>query len=321
MIRLQNLIPTNLQEEKGKFLNDETYNPQFTYEQPIAAQSLTEQGLPQAKYLALAQAILDEAYAERTEEMLFESEGPKISQSEVTQKTKQFLQMHHLEHRYKIVWSSSFVSRTSVSTNAIKLRLPVDFRKEGLLGMLYHEIGTHALRRINYEHQPWFKKKKKYGFADYLRTEEGLAVLHSLIPHTVKLAFTAALRYQAVAVAQAGSFAEVWQFLKQYVDDQERRWTIAFRQKRGQTDTSQPGGFTKDLVYFEGMVDVWQYLKQHRFDSSKLYLGKLAHQDVLKAEAMNPSFKPLLPSFLAMHPDEYAKQLMLIGKSNFLEQL
>lgn len=321
MITLKNLVPKNLQEEKQKFFADNSYNPQFTYENNIEVSDLTEHGLPQEKYLTLAQKVLDIAYDGKTEEDLFSSEGALLAQSDVTQKVEQFLAMHGLEDRFAVTWSSSFISRASVSSDTIKLRLPCEFRQEGLLGMLYHEIGTHALRRINYEKQPWFKKKSKFGFGDYLRTEEGLAVLHGLIPHSQKLAFIQAIRYLAVYYALTTSFSELWHKLIPYVDDVERRWTIVVRQKRGLTDTSKPGAFTKDLVYFEGMIEVWKWLVAHEFDITTLYFGKIGHHDTEKAEMYNPSFQPKLPVFFTHFNQEYVEKILQIGEVNMIDSV
>lgn len=321
MSLISRLTPQNLIEEKEKFLVDNSYNPQFVYKDPVPLEKLYKYDKPQKKYLELAQEIIDRAYFGRNEQDLLMTEGKKISQKEVTQKTKAFLEMHGLLEKYEISWSSSYVSRATIGKDIIKYRIPADFRKEGLLGVLYHEIGTHAIRRVNYEQQPWFKKKKKYGFQSYLRTEEGLAVLHALLPKTFKMAYTTASRYLAVEFAQHHSFAELWKFIGQYIQDQETRWMVTFRQKRGLEDTSQPGGYTKDLVYFEGVIDVWHWLQKHDFDITHLYFGKMAFQDVDKAVEMNPHFKPLLPSFFVTNRDKYAQQMMKIGQENKIDQL
>ena len=318
---LQDITPINLLAEKQKFLAEPTSNPQFIYKNPIDEKKLTQYGVPQKKYLDLATAILEKTYFGRNEQDLYMTKGKKLSQEEVDRKIRSFLEMHRLEDRFNLVWSSSFVSRTTISSDTIKLRLPAEFRQEDLLGMLYHEIGTHAIRRINYEQQPWFKKKKKFGFSSYLKTEEGIASLHSLIPHSYKSAFVSAIRYIAADTANKGSFAETWAALEPYVEDLDRRWTIVFRQKRGITDTSQPGGYTKDLVYFEGLVEVWRWLSSQNFALADLYYGKLALEDVPKAVSMNPEFDPLLPSFYTHDFTNYRKQMLEIGEYNLLNQL
>ncbi len=312
------LIPTNLNEEKAKFFADQTYNPQFVYAAEIDQKKLNKYGKPSEKYLNIAQNILQKSYIGRNESDLFSMEGPHHTQKEVEEKIQTYLQIHNLEDRFKTVWSSSFVVRTSINQDTIKLRLPCDFRKEGLLGMLYHEIGTHALKRINYEQQPWYKKKEKYGFGEYLKTEEGLATLHFLLPHSFKLAFISALDYLTVSKAQNASFVETWNYLGNYVQDPNRRWMITLRKKRGLTDTSMPGGYSKDLLYFEGFVDVYKWLEKNNFDITSLYFGKLAMENAAQAVELNPNFKPALPSFFTTSPEKYAQEIKKIGEANEL---
>jgi len=318
MSLIKKLTPINLMEEKEKFFANENYNPQFIYEKITADKTLYKHGYPQAKYLDLAQTILEKTFYRHDEAELDKLKGASIGQGEVTKKTNDFLDIHQLGNRFKIVWSNSFVARATITADTIKLRLPADFRQQDLLSMLYHEIGTHALRRVNYEQQPWYKNKKEHGFKDYLKTEEGLAGLHSLLPLDFQYAYYPALNYVSVAYAQNHSFAELWSFLKKYIDNPERRWERTIRRKRGLEDTSQPGGFTKDLVYFEGIVEVWNYLKQNDFNITNLYLGKMAWEDVDKALQMNPGFKPLLPSFFEVDRDKYAEKLEKIGQTNML---
>jgi hypothetical protein len=315
---LKKLTPINLLEEKRKFFADEKYNPQFRYEKNVTDEILNKHGQPNSQTADLAQTIIDQAYYQKTETELRKLRGLQVNQQDVKNKIIEFLDMHGLKERFKLVWSNSFVARATITNNTIKLRLPVEFRQLDLLSMIYHEIGTHALRRINYEQQPWFQKKKKYEFKNYLQTEEGLAALHSLLPQNFQLAYQPALNYMAVKYAQKHSFAELWQFLTPYIDNLNRRWIFTFRKKRGLTNTSQPGGFTKDLLYFEGMVEVWQYLKKHNFDITNLYFGKMALEDIDKAVEINPNFKPLLPSFYVTDPAGYKQKMINVGKTNLL---
>ncbi len=321
MSLIQQLTPSNLLEEKEVFLADQNYNPQFRYEDPVSKDKLAKYGHTSTAMAELAQSILDKTYFGRNEQDLVALQGPLVPHKDVTEKVSSFLALHNLQDRYKIVWSSSFVSRATISSDTIKLRSTSEFRTEDLLGMLYHEIGTHAIRRINYEQQPWFKKKNKLGFSNYLMTEEGIASLHSLLPKTFQMAYSSAIRYVAVSYAQTHTFAELWKYLGKYIQDDETRWMVTFRQKRGVADTSQGGGFTKDLVYFEGLVRVWKWLSQHNYDITPLYFGKMALEDVFAATEMNPDFKPLLPSFFEAQPEKYAQIAENIGKENGFDQV
>lgn len=318
---LQKLTPINLIEEKEKFFADRTYNPQFVYEEDITEDFLKKHGLPQASYRTLAERILKHTFYGRNEADLLMLEGKLLSQHEVTEKITSFLAMHNLDKRFSIVWSASFVSRASIDKDTIKLRSTAEFREKDTIGLIYHEIGTHALRRINYEKQPWYMKKNKHGITtNYLRTEEGLAALHSLLPTNTKLAYSTAIRYAAVAYAQNHSFAELWDYLGQYIQNDETRWMVTFRQKRGLTDTKLPGGYTKDLVYFEGVITVWSWLAKNNFDPTRLYYGKIALEDIPVAEKINPNFQPMLPSFYVLNPKVYAEKMAIIGQeNNFME--
>jgi len=313
---LDKVTPINLLEEKEKFFADQTYNPQFIFTEPIDQDTLYRYGLPKKEYLDLAKEILDKTYFGRNEKDLIMLEGPILSQNEVNHKFTTFLKMHKLEERFSIVWSTAFTSRASINKNTIKLRNNAEFRKDGTIGLIYHEIGTHALRRINYEKQPWYRKKNEFGLTtDYLRTEEGLAALHSLLPKTFFSAFNSAIRYLAIHYSQNFSFSELWQYIGAYIQDRETRWMVTFRQKRGLTDTSQPGGMTKDLVYFEGMIEVWRWLRDNEYNPTNLYYGKIAHEDSAQAAAIS-SNNILLPSFYTLSQEIYKQKMEIIGLFN-----
>ncbi len=321
MSLISRVTPTNTTAQRLAFLENPNFNPQLTYEAPLTQEELEQFGKPQANYIELAQAILNMAYRHRNEADLNALEGALCSQQQVEASIQAFLKLHQLDVRFKVSFSHSYLSRASISATTLKMRLPLDFRKDGLFSTLYHEIGTHALRRLNYEEQPWYKRKVKYGFRPYLVTEEGLASLHGLLPQSYQVAHVAALRYLAVHWAQSGSFLDVWHQLGKYIQDPGRRWVIAIRQKRGIVNTEQPGGFTKDAVYFQGMVDVWRWLSQHDFNPSDLYWGKLHHDDISLAKSLKPNFQPRLPSFYLSNPKKYKKQLEEIGKINFFSQI
>jgi len=318
---IHHLNPLNIQEEKIKFFADPTYNPQFIYAETVSQENLEYYNHDANQYLEIAQEILDRAYLHRNAEDLKMLLGPEITQSEVTERIHQFLNLHGLDYQFEIIWSRSFMVRTSIGPNYIKLNSAATFRQDGVNSMLYHEIGTHALRRRNYEQQPWFKHKQKKGFHEYLPTEEGLAILHSLIPLKFQLAYKSALTYIAADWSRQYAFAKVYKKLERYIPNQEARWKKTLRLKRGLQDTSQPGGFSKDAVYFQGLVQVWHWLNRHDFNPTLLYFGKVSYQDVERAFSLNPTFKPLLPSFYRVDHAKYAQTLRQIGKENRLDQL
>lgn len=315
MSLLQRLTPTNLLEEKEKFFTDNSYNPQFVYEEEISEQDLYKYGLPKEELVKKAQSIVTNAFANgKTESDLVAEDGPIISQEKVTDMVSAFLKAHDLQDRISISWSSSYVSRATMSTDTLKLRSTAQFRHYDTIGMIYHEIGTHALRRINYEQQPWYKKKKKYGIVhSYLPTEEGLASIHSLLPKKNKSAYSTALRYLAVDFAQNHGFVELWNFLTPYVDEIEKRWMICVRQKRGMTDTSYGGGFTKDLVYFEGTLNIISWLSRNNYNCKNLYIGKISTHDLELAIPLSKIDSIIYPKFFN---ENYLEQIVNIANTN-----
>jgi hypothetical protein len=318
MSSVSDLTPVNYSEEKQKFLSDPTFNPQFQYEASFSEEDLTKYGLPNPQLVNAAEKLLRQTFAHRNDLDLLMDEGGVLTEQEVELKFKSFLQMHGIEDKYQILWSASFVSRAAITENSVKLKSNVEFREINTIGLIYHEIGTHAIRRVNYEKQPWYKNKKAYGIThNYLRTEEGLATIHALLPKSKKSLYTTAIRYGAVAASQSGSFLDVWLYLTPFVSDLETRWMIAFRQKRGVTDTSKPGGYTKDIVYFEGAIEVLNWLAKNSFDLPSLYIGKIAWQDLEAAKQVSET-ELLLPSFYTLSPTRYQKQVEEIIEENSL---
>lgn len=104
--------------------------------------------------------------------------------------------------------------------------------------------GTHYLRGVNNSRQPWHSTEGRlqYGLQPANPTEEGLASLHSVLFRKQPFLWRAALLYYTIHQAAHMSFRQLFQDLAQYVQDEGVRWEYCVRAKRGQTDTSQPGG-------------------------------------------------------------------------------
>jgi len=65
---------------------------------------------------------------------------------------------------------------------------------------------------------------------------------------------------------------------------------VVAKVKRGVEDTSQPGVFTKDYIYFKGYKEIKNYVKSGG-DIKKLYIGKINHADldlISKIEGIKP---------------------------------
>ncbi len=322
MSLVQDLTPTNLQEEKQKFFDkDCKYNPQFKYKTLVTLDKLYKYRKPKEEYLKLAKKIVKKAFHNRTEEDIRSQEGEKINQKQAKKMIDEFLKKNDLTKKIKVKWSKNFLGKASFFKDTLKLKLPLWHRKYEFTATLYHELGTHAIRRFNYIQQPFYKKKKQFQFKDYLKTEEGLAGFHSLLGRKFKLDYSGALNYVTSETAQNTSFIGTFNFISQYINDPNRAWRYVVKHKRGLYDTSKEGGFTKDLVYFEGLIKIWRYFQKTNFDLISLYWGKIAAEDIEKAKEMNPDFKPQLPHFYTQNPDQYQQEITAIAQKNLLHTL
>ena len=97
---------------------------------------------------------------------------------------------------------------------------------------------------MNNARQPWHSAegRQQYGLRPANPTEEGLASLHSVLFRKQPFLWRAALLYYTIHRAARMSFRQLFQDLARYVQDADVRWEYCVRAKRGQTDTSLPGG-------------------------------------------------------------------------------
>ncbi|NMA29490.1 MAG: DUF1704 domain-containing protein [Candidatus Pacebacteria bacterium] len=320
MIKLKDLIPINLLVEKEKFFANETnYNPQFQYEKKIEKSDLAVYGRPRWQYSRLAKKILKQA---KKEQLFIKNQKPaaNLDQELSKQIIVDYLNDYSLAEKYQIIFNKDFTSRFAVNfkENAIKIRLPINFTSESLENTLNHEIGTHILRQENYLKQAWYRRKRHFAFSNHLRTEEGLAVIHQYLNSEQQLIYKTALLYLGAQLANRADFKTVYQFFYQNIKNPQRAWSYTLKTKRGLTDTSLPGGFSKSLVYLEGFKQVLKYLRHHNYDPSPLYYGKLAIKDIKKAKKMNPQYQVILPKFYSKNPLAYQEKVKKIAKRNFI---
>lgn len=317
MTLIQRLVPINLEAEKKKFFFDPSYNPQFIYSEKITSEELQKYVRLSDEYLETAEKIIESAEKSSDPSVKNEDKHVYLPKEEVEKKITDFLEREGIRKVMSIRFTSKALARTSVHQNTLILHLPVEFTETALYAMLNHEIGTHQLRSMNDRQQVWRGKTEEMKLQPYYVTEEGLAVLHSLIPRENKMLLSPALKYKAVYYAQSHSFSETYAMLQKHVSDRNKRFDICMRVKRGLKDTSQPGAFSKDQVYLKGAIEVWHWLKNHAFDPSSLYIGKVAVEDVENLTPLSVVHPLLLPHFYVESPSEYKKALQQIGKSNF----
>ncbi|XP_072365838.1 putative tyrosine carboxypeptidase MATCAP2 isoform X3 [Scyliorhinus torazame] len=191
-------------------------------------------------------------------------------------------------------------------------------REHWLEGMLRHEIGTHYLRGLNNNLQPWcnWNGRKKYGLKPINPTEEGLASIHSVLFHKDPFLWRAALLYYTVYQASHMSFRELFQDIGKFVENPNTRWDYCVRAKRGQTDTSQPGCFSKDQVYLDGILKILRHRDNIDFQLLTA-LGKVSYEDVDRLKVIAILQNAQIPHFMR-DQGRYQEQLDKIMEVNGL---
>jgi hypothetical protein len=311
--------PVNKQEEKEKFFFDVQYNPQFEYLQDIPEHVLHRYSPTSQDLYEKAKSILDTVIKTYGTESAFllQSEGELLDRSRTEQIITNYLAENNLSKKIMVRFSYELLTRASFYKNVLSIRLPNDFREKNILGMLNHEIGTHGFRYFNELEQPWYGKKEEFGFSPYLETEEGLAGLHYYLTLNLAYLWKESLHYFSIYQGERLSFSELWKVLEPYIDNKERRWTQCLRAKRGFSDTSQPGAYGKDQVYFSGALRVLKWLKENEYAADRLYLGKIDLNDLEKAESISKVESLKLPLFV-QDKKEYKNLIQKIIETNNL---
>ncbi|KAF4710293.1 hypothetical protein FOZ62_027537 [Perkinsus olseni] len=197
-------------------------------------------------------------------------------------------------------------------------------------GLCAHEIGTHLLRMLNNDLQPWRAdrclagdKGRRIKLANHFATEEGLATLNALVqsekrPNSAELfLWSPALRYWATVQGQNRSFVQLFELLERYVQDPIRRFKLCSRVKRGIRDTGVPvGACTLDQAYFLGAVDILRHLES--IDFVLLYCGLLSRKDLHRVRFCARRHAIRLPQFLGTidRTKKYIEALRKVARVN-----
>ncbi len=223
---------------------------------------------------------------------------PFLSEKNVISTIKDFFKKADLP--YKIVVLDDLSARISVkATNKltlINLRGGAKFKYSDLLGTLAHEVETHVYRYANGQKQPY--KIFGEGLAGYLATEEGLAIYNKeRIYHNPRKFVTRCLKVLAVNTALVKSFQDTYEMLRKLRVLPKTAFNITYRAKRGLSDTSRPGEFTREALYLKGYLEVVEYI-DNGFSLEKLYIGKVGISNIPELQKLGAKPPQYLPSYL-----------------------
>ncbi|XP_077937051.1 putative tyrosine carboxypeptidase MATCAP2 isoform X2 [Gasterosteus aculeatus] len=316
--------PSNVQKEKATFFkSDFTYNPQFEYSNPVPPLVLGRHNSASDRFLTQAVRIMELALQRYGSYEKFEQAtgGDLLTKSRVWHDIKKYMEKEGCVGEIVAQVTDDLLSRASMTVVNSRPTLTINIstaREHWLEGMLRHEIGTHYFRGINNCHQPWSSSvgRKKHNLKPANPTEEGLASIHSVLFRKDPTLWRAALLYYTVYQASRMSFSQLFRSLGRFVQDPNTRWDYCVRAKRGQADTAQPGCFSKDQVYLDGILKILRYRDKIDFPLL-LALGKVSFEDVDRLKALAQMEHVRIPHFM-QDQASYAEQLEKIMAVNQL---
>lgn len=288
---LQAITPTNLHEEREKFLESTDYNPIFKYkwqgEEPI---TITSEGLLSQGFL---DSIINQDIAEMTkyaQALFLVSIDPDILQSalsilktkpeklkrpdikQISEAFDQAIRFFELDYDVVVSKRDGFFFRP----NHKKLRLVISQHAElrffSIDGAVKHEM-THILRQINtlYNQVP--------PVHNFLMTEEGLASFmqdhYGEDGHLSE--FQHAAEYVATDIGLNASLRDIYEFFRSIGFTKTLAWQRAARHKFGFVDTSQPGDIMKPAMYYHYEQKVKALPENERWH---LFVGKISIDDL-----------------------------------------
>ena len=177
------------------------------------------------------------------------------------------------------VTKSLNIARNSVKIGVKRKEVLVDGEIERsrfkLRKTLVHEVGTHVLRSVN-GFKSGFDALGNANLPSYLDVEEGLATWNESQMNLLTLGWLkrkAALTW-GIYVGEELTFRQLYNCVLGVLP-KSSAFSVVYRVKRGLGDTSCPGVYTKDIVYFRGFRKVKSKLEKDKSLYEKLYAGKI----------------------------------------------
>lgn len=234
---------------------------------------------------------------EKHKEEKSEKKTKYYSTEEVKEKFEEVFKKYGLTN-WKVKTKENMVAAcVAGKNNRLFIREDVKFSEERIQSLIIHEIETHIITAENGKLQPYEIFNR--GLAKYLETQEGMAMYN--VATQMKIPFEQNYKAHGHVIsiysALTKSFKEVFATIKKYGLSDEDAFRSALKAKRGIADTSKPGAFTKDYIYYKGYHQVKNYLEHGKL--SDLYIGKMNVKDVEIAKAI-PSIREakILPDWL-----------------------
>ncbi len=193
---------------------------------------------------------------------------------------RNFLEKHNLGFWDIKILEDSVADIQVTKKEKILIKNGAKFQKNRLEALLVHEIGTHVFRFENGKRQPL--RILERGTANYLQTEEGLAVWNQnqLNLDLGDKYLNPALLVVGIYMGERLNFSDLYHYLKTSFEiSDDLAWKICVKTKRGLNDTTLKTSFTKDLIYFTGNQEIEKFVSKGG-TIADLYIGKITIKDL-----------------------------------------
>uniref|UniRef100_A0A8C5M682 KIAA0895 n=1 Tax=Leptobrachium leishanense TaxID=445787 RepID=A0A8C5M682_9ANUR len=314
--------PTNVTEEKIKFYNSKyTYNPQFKYNTPVPPCIPVKHRNASDGFLQVAVELMQNTLKRYGTYNGYEKAtgGHALPKHLIEKQVQMYLETEGLHGKIDVCITKEMLASASMGIKKGKPRLTINqstVRERWLEGTLRHEIGTHYYRSVNHSRQLWKRDEERFRLKPKNPTEEGFATLNTVLRHPEPYLCRIALLYYAAYKASCMSFSELFKDLGTFVKDPDTRWHYCLRVKRGLTDTSRPGCYSKDQVYLDGVLRILRHRQTIDF-KLLMAMGKISFEDINRLKHMAVRKGTKIPDFLK-DTRQYMNHLNNIMKVNRL---
>lgn len=196
---------------------------------------------------------------------------------------------------WQVVIDQTSKTGISVDQESLQVKVPQSRRvsREKLEGLIVHEIGTHVARRQNGQRSRLMLLG--LGLDRYEQGEEGVATLREQAIKGVVEEFSGLDKHFAIGLAagidgQPRNFRQVFEIIQKLSEfenvsagknqpeaasaGRDQAWNTCVRVFRG-TDCRTPGVcFTKDIIYAQGNIGVWNVVRENPAEMMRFNVGK-----------------------------------------------
>lgn len=216
----------------------------------------------------------------------------------------------------EIVLDPTLASKAAAGARRVRLRESTCYSEADIPQLVQHELYVHTLTALNGRHQPTLGSLG-LGAPRTTRTQEGLALFAELITNSMDINRLRRIAARAVAIDRAlggADFIEVFRYFLEIGQTPGESFASAARVFRG-AELRGGSAFTKDGVYFQGLVRVHRFLRDAardgRVDAPALLMaGRLRIADVRRLEPAFDAGTIVAPRYL---PDWIRNRSRLIA--------